>query len=161
MKIEKDKVVSLHYTLTNSDGEVLDSSDGKEPMAYIHGNGHLIKGLEEDLEGKEAGYKNDVQIPPNKGYGEKDDSLIQTLPIADFGDDEVKPGMQFKVDGNHGVQIATVIEVAGKQVTVDGNHELAGVTLNFKVEIVDVRDATAEELSHGHVHGPGGHHSEQ
>ena len=104
------------------------------------------------------GYKNDVQIPPDLGYGEKDDSLIQTLNIKDFGDEEVKPGMQFNVDGNHGHQVVTVTKVSGDQVTVDGNHELAGVTLNFKVEILDVREATADELSHGHVHGPGGHH---
>lgn len=157
MKVTKDKVVLIHYTLTNNEEEVLDSSDGKEPLSYIHGHKNLISGLEEDLEGKEAGYKNDVVIAPEKGYGERNDELVQVLDKSKFGEANVKLGMKFNADGNEGHQIVTVTKVEGEKVTIDGNHELAGVTLNFKVEIIEVREATPDELNHGHVHGPGGH----
>ena len=157
MKVEKNKVVSIHYTLTNNEGKVLDSSGGKDPLAYIHGNGNLIPGLEEDLEGKEAGYKKDVVISPEKGYGKRDKELIQTLDKSKFGEDEIQLGMKFNADGDQGTHVVTVTKIEGDQVTIDGNHELAGVSLNFKVEIVEVREPTPDELDHGHVHGPGGH----
>jgi FKBP-type peptidyl-prolyl cis-trans isomerase SlyD len=157
MKVEKDKVVSIHYKLTINDGEVVDSSEGKEPLAYIHGNGHLIPGLEEDLDGKEAGYKNNVKVTPEKGYGERHEEMIQTLDKSQFGENEVEVGMKFNAQGAQGPQVVTITKVEGSEVTIDGNHELAGVTLNFDVEIVEVRDSNPDELEHGHVHGPGGH----
>jgi len=157
MKVEKNKVVSIHYTLTNKQGEVLDSSDGKDPLAYIHGKGNLIPGLEEELEGKEAGYKKHVVVSPEKGYGTRDEELVQTLDKSKFGEADIQVGMKFNADGENGAQVVTVTKIEGEQVTIDGNHELAGETLNFKVEVVEVREPTPDELDHGHVHGPGGH----
>jgi FKBP-type peptidyl-prolyl cis-trans isomerase SlyD len=160
MNIAQDKVVLIHYTLTNEKGEVLDSSSGGEPLAYLHGQGNIIPGLEKALEGKQAGDKLDVKVAPAEGYGERDDKLVQQVPRRAFsGAQDVKPGMQFhaQTSGGH-ARVVTVTRVAGDMVTVDGNHPLAGEHLNFAVEVTEVREATAEELSHGHVHGPGGHH---
>ena len=155
MKVEKNKVVSIHYTLTDNDGNKIDSSAGKEPLVYIHGVGGLIPGMEDGLEGKVVGDKFDLKISPDKGYGEKNDQLIQSVPRSAFGDQDVKPGMQFQTQDQ---QVITVTKVGLDKVTVDGNHPLAGVELNFDVEVMEIREATAEELDHGHVHGPGGHH---
>lgn len=155
MKVEKNKVVSIHYTLTDNDGNQIDSSVGKEPLAYIHGVGGLIPGMEEGLEGKAVGAKFDIKVSPEKGYGEKNDKLVQNVPRSAFGDQEVKPGMQFRTQDN---QVVTVTKVGLDNVTIDGNHPLAGVDLNFDVEVIEIREATSEELDHGHVHGPGGHH---
>jgi len=155
MQITKDKVASIHYTLKDNTGTVLDSSEGREPLHYLHGAGNLIIGMEEGLEGKVKGDKLNLQIAPAKAYGEKDSTLIQKVPRTAFGGQEVKNGMQFST--NQG-GVVTVTEVGLDSITVDANHPLAGVELNFIVEVVDVREATAEELSHGHVHGPGGHH---
>jgi FKBP-type peptidyl-prolyl cis-trans isomerase SlyD len=160
MLIAQDKVVLIHYTLTNDRGEVLDSSSGGEPLAYLHGQGNIIPGLEKALAGKQAGDKLDVKVAPAEGYGERDDQLVQQVPRRAFsGAQDVKPGMQFhaQTSGGH-ARVVTVTRVAGDMVTVDGNHPLAGEHLNFAVEVTEVRDPTAEELSHGHVHGPGGHH---
>lgn len=155
MKISKDKVVSIHYKLTNNGGEVLDSSEGKAPLLYIHGNGNLIMGMEEGVEGKVKGDKLKLKIAPEKGYGVKDPELTQQVPRSAFGDQKVEKGMQFST--NQG-GVVTVTEVGLDSVTVDANHPLAGVELNFDVEVMDVREATSDELAHGHVHGPGGHH---
>ncbi|HEX2586537.1 MAG TPA: peptidylprolyl isomerase [Steroidobacteraceae bacterium] len=159
MQIAKNAVVHIHYTLKNDAGEVLDSSDGSDPLAYLQGHGNLIAGLEKALEGKKVGDSLSVSIPPEEGYGVRDDSLIQDVPRSAFeGIPKVEVGMQFHADSNHGPRTVTVTKVAGDTVTVDGNHPLADQTLHFAVDIVEVRAATNEELSHGHVHGPGGHH---
>jgi FKBP-type peptidyl-prolyl cis-trans isomerase SlyD len=158
MQIAKHTVVSIHYTLRDDQGAVLDSSDGKDPLLYIQGIGNLIPGMEEGLEGKQKGDKLEIKVSPEKGYGERNDSLIQKVPRSAFGDQEVRTGMQFQAQTNSGAQVVTITEVGLENVTVDGNHPLAGVALNFQVEVMDVRSATAEELEHGHVHGPGGHH---
>ena len=159
MQIAKDKVASIEYTLTDSAGQVLDSSVGGDPLAYLHGAGNIIPGLEKALEGKVVGDAFKVSIAPTEGYGEKDDSLLQTVPRTMFaGVDEIEVGMQFHAQTDHGMQVITVANVDGNNVTVDGNHPLAGQTLNFDVKVVEVRAASNEELEHGHVHGPGGHH---
>lgn len=149
----------MHYTLTDDAGTKLDSSVGQEPLAYIHGHAHIIPGLENALAGKTKGEKLQVSIKPEDGYGERNDALVQELPKAQFETgEEITEGMKFQADTPDGQLIVlTVVKVGGETVTVDGNHELAGTTLNFDVEITDVRAATAEELDHGHVHGPGGH----
>lgn len=157
--VAADKVVLIHYTLTDDSGKVLDSSSGGEPLAYIQGHGNLIPGLERELEGKTAGTKLSVKVSPEDGYGVRDPSLVQRVPLRSFGGTKVQPGMQFQAQDSSGhARVVTVVGVQGDMVTVDGNHALAGQTLNFDVEITEVRDATAEELEHGHVHGPGGHH---
>ena len=155
MQITKNKVASIHYTLRDNEGTVIDSSEGRDPLHYLHGAGNLIVGMEEGLEGKSKGDKLNLKISPAKGYGEKDDTLVQKVPRTAFGDQEIKPGMRFST--NQG-GIVTVTHVGLDGVTVDANHPLAGVELNFAVEVMDVREASNEEISHGHVHGPGGHH---
>ena len=160
MQIAPNKVVSIHYTLTNDRGEKLDSSRGAEPLVYIHGIGNLIPGLEKALEGKQSGDKLQVKVSPEEGYGKRDDALIQAVPRRMFkGLGDLKVGMRLHAQGEGGHQrVVRIAHIAGDMVTVDGNHELAGENLNFDVEITGVRDATAEEMEHGHVHGPGGHH---
>ncbi|MFA5834173.1 MAG: peptidylprolyl isomerase [Bacteroidota bacterium] len=159
MKIAKDKVVSIEYTLRDDNGNVLDSSDGREPLAYLHGNGNLIPGLESQLEGKIANDILKVSVAPADGYGEFDQSQIVTVPRNQFtGIHDLAIGMQFTSSGPDGERVVTVTKIEKENVTVNGNHPLAGQTLNFDVKIVGVREATAEELSHGHVHGAGGHH---
>jgi FKBP-type peptidyl-prolyl cis-trans isomerase SlyD len=158
MEITQQRVVYIHYTLTNDAGEVLDSSRGAEPLAYLHGAGNIIPGLENALAGKHAGDKLNVRVEPAQGYGERDDQLIQTVPRRAFqGIADIQPGMSFHAQSSNGPMRVVVTRVAGDMVTVDGNHPLAGEHLNFDVEIADVRAATDEELGHGHVHGPGGH----
>jgi len=159
MQIAKDAVVTIHYTLKNDAGETLDSSAGGDPLAYLQGNGNLVVGLENALEGKKVGDKVSVKVSPVEGYGEYDKALVQQVPRRSFkGIANVQVGMQFQVQSDHGPRAVTVTNVVGDMVTVDGNHPLAGQNLNFDIEITDVRVATDEELSHGHVHGPGGHH---
>ncbi|MBS1936211.1 MAG: peptidylprolyl isomerase [Bacteroidetes bacterium] len=155
MNITKDCVVSFHYTLTNDQGDVLDSSEGQEAFTYLHGGQMIVPGLEVQMEGKGKGAKFKAVVPPGQGYGDFDEQLLQRVPLDRFGGQAVEPGMQFQA-GEHGV--VTVEEVTGTDVLVNANHPLAGVTLHFDVEVRDVRPATAEELAHGHVHGPGGHH---
>jgi FKBP-type peptidyl-prolyl cis-trans isomerase SlyD len=160
MQISANKVVSIDYTLTNEQGQVLDTSSGREPLAYLQGHHNIISGLESALEGKSAGDSVKVTIAPAEAYGERDDSLSQAVPRKMFEDaDNVTVGMQFQTMSEHGgTQVVTVTGVDAEHVTVDANHPLAGETLIFDVTIVDVRDANQEELDHGHVHGPGGHH---
>ena len=158
MEISKDRVVSIDYTLTGEQGQVLDSSDGREPLAYLHGAGNIIPGLETALEGKNEGEQVKVTIVPAQGYGEHDPKLVQVVPRKAFtGAPTITPGMQFQGNTNQGPRIITVTKVEGDDITIDANHPLAGQTLNFDVKVVGIRDATAEELSHGHVHGAGGH----
>ena len=160
MNVAQDKVVLIHYTLKNDAGAVIDSSSGGDPLAYIHGQGNIIPGLEKALDGKQKGDKVSVKVDPAEGYGVRDDALVQSVPRRAFGGvPDIKPGMQFHAQGEQGhTRVVTVTGVKGDMVTVDGNHPLAGENLNFDVEIAEVRDATEEEMEHGHVHGPGGHH---
>ena len=146
------------YTLKNDDGKVLDSNDAESALSFIHGHGHIILGLEEAIEGKAKGDKLDVSVPPEKAYGVRNDDLLQELQLSQFGKEKPEPGMQFNAQGHHGPFVVTVIKIEGETVTVDANHELAGEQLHFSVEVTDVREAEEEELEHGHVHGPGGHH---
>lgn len=154
--ITADKAVTIHYAVKNPAGEVLDKSSEEQPLAFIFGRGMLIPGLEKALEGKTAGDTFSTDVPAGEAYGERHDGLVQAVPRQMFGDNEVAPGMQFRASTDQGEQSVLVVEVNDDTVTVDGNHPLAGVDLNFDVEVVDVRDATAEELDHGHVHGKGG-----
>ena len=160
MQVANNRVVTIDYTLTDNDGTVLDSSEGGEPLAYLHGQGNIIAGLEEALEGLSAGDAVDVTVLPEKAYGERRDDLIQVVPRERFvTDGEIEVGMTFHShESDNGGRVVRVVEVSPEQVTIDGNHPLAGVTLNFSVRIQDVREASAEELDHGHVHGPGTHH---
>jgi len=159
MKISKQKVVSFDYTLTDKAGEVIDSSDGREPLAYIHGSGFLIPGLEVEMEGKQAGDAFKVTVQPADAYGVRDDSLVKEVERDMFGGvDKLEAGMQFEAETDNGIEVVTVTAVSDDTVTVDGNHPLADVTLNFDIKVVEVREPTAEELEHGHVHGAGCDH---
>ncbi|MGH8259790.1 MAG: peptidylprolyl isomerase [Steroidobacteraceae bacterium] len=159
MTVKPDSVVSIHYTLKDDGGGVLDSSASGDPLTYLHGHGQLIAGLERQLEGKSSGDRLSVSIPPADGYGEYDKSLVQQIPRRTLkGIASIKVGMQLHAQTDQGPRTVTVARLAGDLVTVDGNHPLAGKNLHFDVEVADVREATAEELTHGHVHGPGGHH---
>ena len=160
MLIAANKAVSIDYTLTNDAGEVIDSSTGGAPMVYLHGAGNIIVGLEKALEGKSAGDELSVAVEPQDAYGEYSAELVAVLGREMFeGVDELEVGMQFHASGPDGsMQIVTIRDLDGDEVTVDGNHPLAGQRLNFEVKVVDVRDAHAEEIAHGHVHGEGGHH---
>jgi FKBP-type peptidyl-prolyl cis-trans isomerase SlyD len=159
MTIKQDSVVTIHYTLKDDAGEVIDSSASGEPLAYLHGHGNLVPGLERELQGKSAGDKLSVKLAPADGYGEYDKSLVQRVPRRSLkGIAKVDVGMRLHAQTDEGPRAVTVTQVMGDMVTIDGNHPLAGRNLNFDIEIAGVREATAEELSHGHVHGPGDHH---
>ncbi|MAZ66428.1 MAG: peptidylprolyl isomerase [Kangiellaceae bacterium] len=155
MNISDNCVVAMDYTLTDNDGQVIDSSEGREPLSYLHGAGNIIPGLEKELTGKTTGDSLKVVVAPDEGYGEKNPALVQKVPREAFqGVEEIKPGMQFQAQGPQGApQTIVVQEVAESEITVDANHPLAGVTLNFDVTIREVREASEEEVSHGHVHG--------
>jgi len=159
MQIKKHSVVTMDYTLRDDENSIIDSSGDSGPFPYIHGAGGIIPGLESAMEGKKVGDKIKVRIPPEEGYGEREESLLQSVPRDNFqGIDDISVGMQFQTPTEDGSQqVVTVITVDDEQVTVDGNHPLAGVPLNFEVTVVEIRDASEEELEHGHVHGPGGH----
>ena len=159
MEITADRVVTIHYTLKDDGGAVLDSSAGGEPLAYIQGHGNLVVGLEKALEGKQDGNSVSVIVSPAEGYGIRDESLIQRVPKRALqGSGTIKKGMQFQARTDDGMRLFTVTAIIGDMITLDGNHPLADQNLHFDVNIVGVREATAEELEHGHVHGPGGHH---
>lgn len=159
MQIQLNSVASIDYTLTDDSGEVLDSSSGQGPLTYIHGTGGLIPGLESELEGKAAGATFKVRIAPENAYGVRDEGMVVRVPKSQMPQgQELEAGMQFQARGPEGVQVVTLVKVEPDAVWLDANHPLAGVHLNFDVTVVAVRQATAEELEHGHVHGPGGHH---
>jgi len=159
MQISKHKAVSIEYTLTNDSGEVLDTSEGQDPLAYLHGAGNLISGLEQALEGKTTGDEIKVTVAPEDAYGQRVDELVQTVSRDRFeGADELEVGMRFHASTDHGDTLVTITGVTDDEVTVDGNHPLAGETLHFDVKVVEVRDASEEEIDHGHIHGAGGHH---
>ncbi|MGD8863600.1 MAG: peptidylprolyl isomerase [Myxococcales bacterium] len=159
MTIKADAVVSIDYTLKNDAGEVLDSSEAGSPLDYLHGHRNIVPGLEAALSGKSEGDTVKVSVPPSEGYGERDPERI-----FEVARDRLPDGLDPKVGTMLGMQTPeghtlplTITKVTPDLVTVDANHQLAGQTLHFEVNVRGVRDATAEELAHGHVHGPGGH----
>ncbi|MGZ8227860.1 MAG: FKBP-type peptidyl-prolyl cis-trans isomerase [Methylococcaceae bacterium] len=159
MQVADNTAVSIHYTLTNDEGEVIDSSIGGDALVYLHGSGNIISGLEKALYGKAVGDKFNVRIDAEDAYGDFMEDRIQVIPKTMFeGIDEIEVGMQFHADVSSGPGVVTVIDIDGDHVTIDGNHPLAGVALTFDVEITDIRAATEEELSHGHIHGEGCNH---
>lgn len=159
MKIQKHTVVTLNYTLKNSEGEIMDTSEGREPLVYLHGVGGLIPGLEAELEGKEIGNSFNTVIAPEDAYGKRSDDLLHVVPKSGFqGDEEMQVGMRVQLETEQGPAIATISKIEGENVTLDLNHPLADMELHFSIDVVDLRDASADEISHGHVHGPGGHH---
>jgi FKBP-type peptidyl-prolyl cis-trans isomerase SlyD len=151
MVIEKNRVVSIDYTLKDDDGEVLDSSEGSDPLVYLHGNDNIIPGLEKHLDGKKAGDSLSCVVPAAEAYGDYDDELVFEVPRDKFQDmGELEVGMQFRTDSGPGV--VTVTKIEKDTITVDANHPLAGENLHFDVKVMDIREATSEELSKGHPH---------
>jgi FKBP-type peptidyl-prolyl cis-trans isomerase SlyD len=155
--IEARKVVAIDYTLTDDAGKVLDSSRGREPLTYLHGAGNIVPGLERALEGKVEEETIEVSVAPADGYGVRDEQLIQNVAIRRLPNKKAEVGMQLRAQTEHGTRLITVVAVRGDYATIDANHPLAGKPLNFKVTVKSIRDATEEELAHGHVHGPHGH----
>jgi FKBP-type peptidyl-prolyl cis-trans isomerase SlyD len=159
MQVSNNTAVSIHYTLTKDDGEVIDSSIGHEPLSYLHGTGSIIAGLEKVLHEKHVGDKFTANIPASDAYGQIFEERIQVISREMFeGIDNIEVGMQFHADVSEGPGIVSVIAIDGENITIDGNHPLAGMPLNFDIEVIEVRPATAEEIEHGHIHGAGGHH---
>lgn len=159
MQIAERTVASFHYTLTDDAGSVIDSSRGREPLVYLHGVGNIVPGLEKAMVGRSAGDSFDVVVSPEEGYGLPNEMLVQTVPRAAFqGVDQLEVGMQFTAQTGQGALSVVVAKIEGDDVTVDGNHPLAGKNLNFAIEVTEVREASVEEVLHGHVHGAGGHH---
>ncbi|MBT3136959.1 peptidylprolyl isomerase [Alteromonas sp. ALT199] len=152
MTITSDSVVTLHYTVSTEDGTTLDSSEGKAPLVVLLGRRFLIEGLEDSLIGKSKEDSFNVSVTPEKAYGERVDELVQTVPRSMFDGMDVEVGMSFRANTPQGEQSVIIIETTDEEVVVDGNHPLAGIPLTFDVTVVDVRDATKEELEHGHVH---------
>lgn len=157
MIISENAAVLFHYTLTDKEGTQLDSSKGKEPLAYLHGHKNIIPGLEQAMEGKQAGDAMVVTIAPADGYGEIEEQKIQEVPRKTFQADDINVGMRFVAQTPDGPLTVVVTDVTDETVTVDANHPLAGKELTFDVQIDTVREATEEELTHGHVHGAGDH----
>jgi len=158
MQIEDKRVATLNYILKDDEGNIIDSAEDGS-FAYLHGAANIIPGLEHALLGKSAGDELSISIEPEQGYGERNENMTQVVPRDMFDtDEEIKVGMQFHAESPDGQPLSvTVINISDSEVTVDGNHPLAGVNLNFEVKILDIREATEEELEHGHVHGAGGH----
>lgn len=164
MKIQKDSAVQIHYHLTDGDGEVIDSSKGNDPLAYLHGHGNLVPGVESVLIGKSAGDTLSTVVSPEEGYGVRDEGLDVAVPLQAFPEEvrtQLQVGEMFQ--GPHpteegGSAVFRIVVIEGDRILASANHPLAGVELHFDLEVVDVRAATEEELTHGHIHGPGGHH---
>ena len=155
MEIASNRVASIHYTLTNDEGQVIDRSPEAQPLSYLHGAGNIVPGLERALEGKSAGDTFNVDVTPEEGYGQRNDGLIQTVPREAFqGVDSINPGMQFRAQTDNGPLVVTVVEVDDAQVKIDGNHPLAGQTLHFAIEVANVREASEQEKQVGHVELP-------
>lgn len=158
MSITQDKVVSFHYRLKEEGGEIFEDSHDGSPVLYLHGHKSMLPGLEDALEGKAAGDSFEVTLDPDKGYGRRQEGAVQRVPKKHLlTKGKIVPGQVVQINTEHGAQEAVVIKVGLKNVDIDANHPLAGKTLVFAVEVLEVRDATAEELSHGHAHGEGGH----
>ena len=158
MKIEKDRVVRFHYTVSEVGQEPLETSEGRDPLAILIGHGNIIPGLEKAMDGREAGEKFEVDVPAAEAYGERREGLTQRVPKKHFKGARLEPGMQAVLPTNFGPRAVTIQKVGMSVVDVDLNHPMAGKDLHFAIEIVDVREASAEEIEHGHVHGDGGHH---
>ena len=158
MTIGTNKAVTINYTVKDESGEVLDSTEGREPMTYLHGAGNIVPGLEAALEGKGVGAKDEATLAPDQAYGERDEKKVRNVPRRRIQDDKVRVGGRYRVAVETGWIVAYVTEMKGDYVGIDGNHPLAGKTLSFTVEVTDIRDATEQELQHGHAHGPGGAH---
>lgn len=159
MNIARGRVVSMHYTLRDEGGAIIESSGGKTPLTYLHGYGQLIPGLERFLDGAAPGLKTIVTVLPKDAYGEKDPAAVIRAPRSDFPEGlELAPGVEVQAETPDGPITFVVVSLEGDEAVLDANHPLAGKALTFDVEIVDVREATRDELAHGHVHGPGGHH---
>ncbi len=158
MQIKDDLVARIHYTLTDDKGVVIDKSEEGSPLPYLHGKGNLIPGLESELVGRKVGDQFSVRIEPKNAYGDRNEEMVQDIPRTALPEDiDVQPGMQFEARSDEGSHLVTVVGIEGESVRIDGNHPLAGVHLNFEVEVADVREASSEEIEHGHVHGEGGH----
>ncbi len=157
MKIETNKVVKMHYSVMDSEETLIDSSYDHKPLEFIHGNGFLVPGLEKALDDKVVGDKFIADVAAVDGYGEREDGFVQTIPQEMFaGIEDLDVGMQLRAQTDEGEQTVIVIGMEDDMITVDGNHPLAGIDLKFEVEIIEIRDATEEELAHGHVHAEGG-----
>lgn len=158
MEIQKDCVVSFHYRLSNSDGTELETSRNGDPVAYLHGHRGVIRGLEEAMAGKSKGDIFTADVPAAKAYGVRKEGSNQRVPIKHLlNKGRLKPGMAVKINTDNGPRDVTIVKVGKFNVDVDANHPLAGIDLSFDIEIIDVREASSEELSHGHAHGVGGH----
>ncbi|WP_076420322.1 peptidylprolyl isomerase [Colwellia sp. UCD-KL20] len=156
MKITANKVAVIHYAVSNGEDTLIDSSYDHEPLSIIHGTGYLIPGLENALEGHEVGDKFEVTVSPEEGYGERFDDYVQTVPKEMFAEiEDLAVGAQLRATTDDGEQTVIVVDITDSTITVDGNHPLAGIELKFEVEVLEVRDATEDELTHGHVHGEG------
>ena len=162
MTIAQHKVVSIHYKVSDTaSSEVIDSTEDGDPMTYLHGAQNIIPGLEQALEGKQVGDEIEVTVAPADGYGEYSEDRVQQVPIEAFAEmEKVEPGMMVTAETEGGAVNLVITEVSETTVTVDANHPLAGKSLSFEVTVESVRDANEEEIAHGHVHGPGGHHHE-
>jgi len=159
MQIAKNRVVSIHYTLKNDAGAVIDSSEGADPLVYLHGSQNIIPGLERALEGKVADDALQVSIAPTEAYGEYNKALTQVVPSSMFqGVEKIEVGMEFQAQTEQGVEVIRIAAVDGDEITIDGNHPLAGERLHFDVAVAEVREASADELEHGHVHAAGCSH---
>jgi FKBP-type peptidyl-prolyl cis-trans isomerase SlyD len=158
MQIGSQKAVTIDYVLKDDKGEVLDTSEGRDPLTYLHGTGSVVPGLEKALDGKTTGDNVEVTLSPDEAYGPRDERLVRKLPLRRIREQKIKVGGRYPAETPDGPRLVLVTAVSGDYATIDANHPLAGMTLHFAVKVVGVRDATAEELAHGHVHGPGGHH---
>jgi FKBP-type peptidyl-prolyl cis-trans isomerase SlyD len=158
VQIQAKSVVSIEYTLKDDGGEILDKSEGRGPLTYLHGVGNLVPGLEKALEGKAVGDSVEVSVAPAEGYGDRNDKLVRKIPLRKIQDPRPQVGKRYRAQIDDGLAVVLVTAISGDYATVDANHPLASMTLHFAVKVVEVREATAEELSHGHVHGKGGHH---
>jgi len=159
MSIEKDKVVYFHYTLTGEDGKAFETSTNSHPMTFLFGHGNILPALEKEFEGKNEGDQFQVTLPPEQAYGERKEGSQQRIPIKHLATKgKLQKGQMVKVNTDQGMRDVTIVKVGKFNVDVDTNHPLAGLTVTFDVSVEQVRDAEPEELSHGHVHGVGGHH---
>ncbi len=161
MKVEANKVVQFHYSLSDSDGNELENSKGSDPTAYLHGHKNMIPGLEKVMENRELGERFSAVVAAKDGYGERVEGSEQRIPIKHLmvpKKARLKTGMTVPVQTDNGARHVTIIKVGKFNVDVDTNHPLAGIDLHYDIEVVDIRDASAEEQSHGHAHGVGGHH---
>ncbi len=159
MNIAKDYAVEIEYTLKDNNGKVIDSSEGGEPLAYLHGYQNIVPGLEQELEGRGVNDEFNVSVAPEMGYGPRLEEMIREVPKEHLANiPELKVGLQLQAQTPQGTHLLTVVEIKDDVVVLDGNHPLAGEVLNFYIKVVSIRKASPEEIAHGHVHGPNGHH---